>query len=149
MDLATGNAALSAMEKGAQRAIFPSRDSLILFASTHASARNVRPLPTIHRVTYGHLSGVRHLHRIRQGGKSSATRPAPGYDAEATVSPTGDRIVFTSMRSGDLNLHSMDLKGGAIRQLTDEVGYDGGAFFSWTEEDNLPRLALRGFGKGL
>lgn len=54
----------------------------------------------------------------------------PGYDAEATVSPTGDKIVFTSMRSGDLELHTMNLDGTDVRQITDALGYDGGAFFS-------------------
>ncbi|RKZ11850.1 hypothetical protein DRQ53_15530 [bacterium] len=53
-----------------------------------------------------------------------------GYDAEATVSPNGDRIVFTSDRSGDLEIYTMDLDGGNVVQLTDELGYDGGPFFS-------------------
>jgi len=53
-----------------------------------------------------------------------------GYDAEATVSPRGDRIVFTSARSGDLELWTSDLEGGDLRQVTDTPGYDGGAFFS-------------------
>ena len=54
----------------------------------------------------------------------------PGYDAEATVSPKGDKIVFTSVRNGDLDLYTMDLKGNNIMQVTHELGYDGGAFFS-------------------
>ena len=54
----------------------------------------------------------------------------PGYDAEATISPTGDKIVFTSMRSGDLELYTMNLDGSDVRQITDTLGYDGGAFFS-------------------
>jgi len=54
----------------------------------------------------------------------------PGYDAEATISPVGDRIVFTSVRSGDLDLFSMNLDGTDVVQLTDEIGYDGGAFYS-------------------
>ncbi len=53
-----------------------------------------------------------------------------GYDAEATVSPKGDKIVFTSMRSGDLELWIMDIDGGNQKQLTNTLGYDGGAFFS-------------------
>jgi TolB protein len=53
-----------------------------------------------------------------------------GYDAEATVSPKGDRIVFTSTRSGDLELYTMNLDGSDVVQITDELGYDGGAFFS-------------------
>lgn len=35
----------------------------------------------------------------------------PGYDAEATVSPKGDKIVFTSTRNGDLDLYTMDING--------------------------------------
>lgn len=52
------------------------------------------------------------------------------YDAEATVSPAGDRIVFTSTRSGDLDLWTMKPDGSDLMQITDEIGYDGGAFFS-------------------
>lgn len=54
----------------------------------------------------------------------------PGYDAEATVSPKGDKIVFTSTRSGDLELYTMNLDGTDVKQITNELGYDGGAFFS-------------------
>lgn len=55
---------------------------------------------------------------------------SPGYDAEATVSPNGDKIVFTSTRSGDLELWIMDLDGSNQKQITNGLGYDGGAFFS-------------------
>lgn len=54
----------------------------------------------------------------------------PGYDAEATVSPKGDKIVFTSMRSGDLELYTMNLDGSNVKQVTNQLGYDGGAFFT-------------------
>jgi len=53
-----------------------------------------------------------------------------GYDAEATASPDGKYIIFTSTRSGDLELWRYELKTGEYLQLTDELGYDGGAFFS-------------------
>lgn len=53
-----------------------------------------------------------------------------GYDAEATVSPKGDKIVFTSTRSGDLELYTMNIDGSGVKQITNELGYDGGAFFS-------------------
>ena len=55
---------------------------------------------------------------------------SPGYDAEATISPNGKKIVFTSERDGDLELYSMDIDGKNIKRLTHEPGYDGGAFFS-------------------
>ncbi len=53
-----------------------------------------------------------------------------GYDAEATVSPDGKYIVFTSTRSGDLELWRYERATGDLLQLTDTPGYDGGAFFS-------------------
>ena len=53
-----------------------------------------------------------------------------GYDAEATVSPKGDKIVFTSTRNGDLDLYTMNIDGSDVKQITHELGYDGGAFFS-------------------
>jgi Tol biopolymer transport system component len=54
-----------------------------------------------------------------------------GYDAEAAVSPDGRRIVFTSLRAGDLDLYTMAADGTDVRRLTDGPGYDGGAFYSW------------------
>ncbi|MEM1057461.1 MAG: hypothetical protein AAGI52_18240 [Bacteroidota bacterium] len=53
-----------------------------------------------------------------------------GYDAEPTVSPDGRFIIFTSTRSGDLELYRYEVATREILQLTDELGYDGGAFFS-------------------
>jgi TolB protein len=53
----------------------------------------------------------------------------PGYDAEATVAPDGT-IAFTSARTGDLEICTMNPDGSDVRQLTHAVGYDGGPFFS-------------------
>ncbi len=55
---------------------------------------------------------------------------SPGYDAEGTVSPDGKKIVFTSTRSGDLELWTMNIDGSDQRQVTTGLGYDGGAFFT-------------------
>ena len=46
------------------------------------------------------------------------------------MSPKGDRIVFTSTRTGDLELFTMAADGSDVKQVTNELGYDGGAFFS-------------------
>jgi Tol biopolymer transport system component len=54
-----------------------------------------------------------------------------GYDAEGVVSPDGKKIVFTSLRGGDLDIYIMNSDGTAVRRLTREKGYDGGPFFSW------------------
>ena len=39
-------------------------------------------------------------------------------------------MVFTSTRSGDLELYTCALDGTDVVQVTNELGYDGGAFFS-------------------
>jgi len=65
-----------------------------------------------------------------EGNTRGQLTHAPGYDAEATVSPDGKKIVFTSTRSGDLELYTMDIDGSNVQQVTDGLGYDGGAFFS-------------------
>jgi len=54
----------------------------------------------------------------------------PGYDAETTLSPDGKRVVFTSMRDGDLEIYTMNVDGTDVRRLTHHIGYDGGPFFS-------------------
>ncbi len=54
----------------------------------------------------------------------------PGYDAEATISHDGKKMIFTSTRDGDLELYVMDLKTEDIVRITHELGYDGGAWFS-------------------
>ena len=52
------------------------------------------------------------------------------YNAEATVSPDGKRIIFTSTRDGDIDLYTMNIDGSDVRRITSRVGYDGGAFYS-------------------
>jgi len=53
-----------------------------------------------------------------------------GYDAEATVSPLGDKIVFTSIRDGDLDIFTINTDRSNLKKLTHSLGYEGGAFFS-------------------
>jgi TolB protein len=64
------------------------------------------------------------------GNISRQLTNVPGYDAEAVVSPEGDKILFCSMRNGDLDLYTMNIDGSDVRQITFDVGYDGGAWFS-------------------
>jgi Tol biopolymer transport system component len=55
---------------------------------------------------------------------------SPGYDAEGTLSPDGTKMVFTSVRDGDLELYIMDMKTYKVKRITHHLGYDGGAWFS-------------------
>ncbi|NND72306.1 MAG: hypothetical protein HKN43_12095 [Rhodothermales bacterium] len=64
------------------------------------------------------------------GSETELLIGGPGYDAEATVSPDGKWIIFTSTRTGDLELWRYEIETGDLLQLTSGLGYDGGAFFS-------------------
>ena len=55
---------------------------------------------------------------------------ADGYDAEATVNWKTNKIVYTSMATGDLELWEMRPDGSGKKQITKREGYDGGAFYS-------------------
>jgi Tol biopolymer transport system component len=80
---------------------------------------------------------------------SRITRDSTYYDAEATVSPVGDRIVFTSTMNGDIDLYSLKVDGSnEFTRLTDEPGYDGGAFYS-KDGSKIVYRASRPTGKDL
>lgn len=53
-------------------------------------------------------------------------------DSFAHVSPSGDRIAFTSLRSGDFNVHTMAIDGSEVRQVTTAPGED--AHGSWSPD---------------
>ena len=106
----------------------------VYYASTHLGNTGCPPVPD--RSKYGN----RYVWPIyadfdifmadTSGKKIRRITNTPGYDAEATISPKGDRMIFTSMRDGDLELYSMNLKGKQVKRLTHTAGYDGGAWFS-------------------
>lgn len=52
------------------------------------------------------------------------------YTAEAIISPDGSKIVFTSLKDGDLEIYTMNADGSDVRRLTDTPGYDGGPWWS-------------------
>jgi len=108
-------------------------DTTILYASTHlgndACPENPAPRKDKKYVWPIYDSFDIFVADLNGNIKTQLTN-TPGYDAEATVSPKGDRIVFTSIRSGDLELWTMDINGGNLHQVTKGLGYDGGAFFS-------------------
>jgi Tol biopolymer transport system component len=52
------------------------------------------------------------------------------YTAEGVLSPDGTKIVFTSLKDGDLEIYTMNADGSDVRRLTNTPGYDGGAWWS-------------------
>ena len=104
-----------------------------LYGSTHLAADTCPPVPD-RKVLKKYVWPIYDTYDIFvsdfKGKITKQLTNAPGYDAEATISPKGDKIIFTSMRNGDLDLYVMDIDGKNVKQLTNELGYDGGAWFS-------------------
>jgi len=103
----------------------------VLYASTHAAADDCLPEPDRSRGYVWKLYPEFDIYTAKADG--SDLQPlvtGPGYDAEATVSPQGDRVVFTSTRDGDPELYLINVDGTGLTRLTHTPGYDGGAFFS-------------------
>lgn len=103
----------------------------ILYSSTHLHSPDCPPRPDLSRGYVWRLEPTYEIFTVRDDGTDlRRLTDHSGYDAEATVSPDGSRILFTSMRDGDLDLYSMKPDGTDLRRLTRELGYDGGAFYS-------------------
>ena len=105
-------------------------DQEIIYASTEANSPDC---PTPPDMSKGYNWGLFEYDIYKANADGTNVRRltnTPGYDAEGTVCPVDGSIIFTSMRTGDLELWRMDADGGNLRQLTNLPGYDGGAFFS-------------------
>ena len=115
----------------------------ILFASTHANHPECYPRPDKSK---GYVWGVWNDYEIysadADGSNPKVLSSSPGYDAEATISAKGDRIIFTSSRDGDLELYSMNLDGSDVKRITHSIGYDGGANYSWDGKQIVWRAHL-------
>ncbi len=107
-------------------------DTTILYASTHFADEDC-PLPPDRSKGYvWQLYNSYDIFLAKTDGQIiTQLTDSPSYDAEATVSPTGDKIVFTSTRDNDPEIYVMNLDGSNQTRLTHEKGYDGGPFFSW------------------
>lgn len=103
----------------------------LLFASTHHAGADCPPAPDRSRGYVWPLYDYDLYTCAPDGGDLRRIVSHPGYDAEGAVAADGRRIVFTSLRDGDLDLYLCDPDGGSLRRLTERPGYDGGPFFSW------------------
>lgn len=112
-------------------AYFMPGDSTILYASTFVGGDSCPEVPERDGAYVWPIYETFDIYVSNLNGQVIDTLVSgPGYDAEATLSPQGDKIVFTSTRSGDLELYTCDIDGSNIQQVTSDLGYDGGAFFS-------------------
>jgi len=103
----------------------------VLYSSTHLGAKECPPRPDFSK---GYVWAVYPAFDIFtanvDGSDVKQLTTTPGYDAETTISKSG-KLVFTSMRDGDLDIYTMDANGKHVRRLTNELGYDGGPFWSY------------------
>jgi TolB protein len=109
---------------------FYADDTRILYSSTF---RHHPACPAPPDQSQGYVWPLGHLeiYTARVDGSDLRQLTDNGaYNAEATVSPDGSRIIFTSTMDGDIELYSMNVDGTDLRRVTHRVGYDGGAFFS-------------------
>lgn len=106
----------------------------IIYASTHLGADTCPPVPD--RKKYGNkyiwpLYDSYDIFMADLDGKIvKQLTHSKGYDAEATLSPDGKKMIYTSDKDGDIELYIMDLESGKEKRITNELGYDGGAWFS-------------------
>ncbi len=131
----------------------------VLYASTHhdifASAKQAEELEfrasgKERRYSWDYDEAMDIFSAKRDGSKLEQLTDAPGYDAEASYSPDGTRIVFCSLRDAypksglspkELKqlevdpayfgeIYIMNADGSNQQRLTDKPGYDGGPFFT-------------------
>lgn len=106
-------------------------NSRIIYSSTHLDNKNCPAPPDFSKGYVWQLYNSFDIFTADSDGKNVIRlTDTDGYDAEATVSPLGDKIVFTSTRDGDPEIYSMNLDGSEQKRLTFEKGYDGGPFYS-------------------
>jgi Tol biopolymer transport system component len=133
VDLESGDTKLVSSGKGRTTCgyfAYPNGERIV-YASTEAADASCPPPPDRSR---GYIWGVYPSFDIylanADGTNARHITNTPGYDAEATWCHKGGKILFTSVRDGDLDLYEMDENGGHVKRLTSTAGYDGGAFYN-------------------
>ena len=102
----------------------------LFFASSHAHDSTCPPRPDPSR---GYVWGLDRFDIYSVNRDGTGLRRLTNYDvytAEGVLSPDGRRIVFTSLKDGDLDIYTMNVDGSDVRRLTTTPGYDGGPWWS-------------------
>ena len=102
----------------------------LFFASSHAHDSTCPPRPDPSK---GYVWGLDRFDIYAVNRDGTGLRRLTNYDvytAEGVLSPDGRRIVFTSLKDGDLDIYTMNVDGSDVRRLTTTPGYDGGPWWS-------------------
>jgi len=105
-------------------------DKKILYSSTFMASPECPPRPDFSKGYVWALYDYDIFTAKPDGSDTKRLTSNNVYTAEATISQDGKKIVFTSMRDGDLDIYTMDADGKNVKRLTSALGYDGGPFFS-------------------
>lgn len=115
-------------------AFFTKDNKHIVYASTHLGGNDCPLVPDRSKYGNKYIWPIYESYDIfiadLNGNITEQLTKTPGYDAEATLSPDGKKMLFTSTRDGDLDLYCMDMRSKKIKRITTALGYDGGAWFS-------------------
>lgn len=106
----------------------------IIYASTHLGADTCPAVPDRKKYGNKYIWPLYNSYDIfmadLHGNIVKQLTHSKGYDAEATISPDGKKMIYTSTKDGDIDLYIMDIKTGKEKRITNTLGYDGGAWFS-------------------
>src|SRR5262245_40189311 len=112
-------------------AYFTPDNKRIVYASTFKASPECPPKPDYSRgYVWALFPGFDIVTANLDGSDIKPLTTTDRYDAEATIRKDGT-IVFTSLRDGDLDIYTMDKNGKNVKKLTNELGYDGGPFWSY------------------
>lgn len=102
----------------------------LFFGATHHADSACPPKPD---PSAGYVWGIDpyDIYTTDRDGKNMKRLTNYGvYTAEGVLSPDGKRIVFTSLKDGDLDIYTMNVDGSDVKRLTTTPGYDGGPWWS-------------------
>ena len=109
---------------------FMAGDRRIFFASSQAVDKECPPRPDASKGYVWRLDPF-DIYTARPDGSNTKRLTSYGvYTAEGVLSPDGRKIVFTSLKDGDLDIYVMNVDGSNVKQLTHQLGYDGGPWWS-------------------
>ncbi len=109
---------------------FMNGDRQIFFASSEALEKTCPPRPDPSKGYVWRLDPFDIYTADADGSRPRRLTNFGVYTAEGVLSPDGRKIVFTSLKGGDLDIYVMNVDGTDVRQLTHQLGYDGGPWWS-------------------